>query len=120
MEVVKDYPSGAARIVGYAHHCIQEAYLKKNKLIVEGGMYNDVAKFFKEGKVIKFKIVFETHSEAMINRLGYLISQKGFNKDLVNVILVEKENQNSKFKQVGFTEEGYIEHWPIGFMSAED
>ena len=69
---------------------------------------------------IKFKIVFETHSEAMINRLGYLISQKGFNKDLVNVILVEKENQNSKFKQVGFTEEGYIEHWPIGFMSAED
>lgn len=59
MEVVKDYPAGAARIVGYAHHCIQEAYLKKNKLIVEGGMYNDVAKFFKEGKVIKFKIVLD-------------------------------------------------------------
>lgn len=69
---------------------------------------------------IKFKIVFETHSETMINRLGYLISQEKLKKELVNIILVEKENQGSQFKQVGFTNDGFVEHWPIGFMSPEE
>lgn len=69
---------------------------------------------------IKFKIVFETHSETMINRLGYLISCAELKKELVNIILVEKENQESQFKQVGFTNDGFVEHWPIGFMSPEE
>lgn len=67
---------------------------------------------------IAFKIVFETHSDTMINKLGTLINQGVFNKELVNVILVEKTDKVSTFTQVGYNDDGFIEHWPIGFMSA--
>lgn len=65
------------------------------------------------------KIIFETHSDTMINRLGSLISSNKIGRDDVNVVLVEKTGDKSHFKQVQFNEKGYIEDWPIGFMSPE-
>ena len=65
------------------------------------------------------KVIFETHSITMINKLGILVNEEVFDRNLVNVVLVEKEDKVSKFRQVGYTKDGFIEHWPIGFMSAE-
>lgn len=66
------------------------------------------------------KIIFETHSEHMVNGLGRLISAKKIKKDDINIVLVSKENNISNFKQTCFDENGFIEEWPIGFMSPED
>ena len=82
-------------------------------------VFVSLIKEMRESGII-LKIVFETHSEAMINRLGALVSQNFIDKELVNIILVEKEHQISKFKQVQFTNDGFIDEWPIGFLSAEE
>lgn len=68
----------------------------------------------------RIRIVFETHSETMINRLGALVASGRIRQEDVNVVLVEKQENASKFKQVQFNEDGYIKDWPIGFMSPED
>ena len=69
---------------------------------------------------INLKIIFETHSSTMINRLGYLVSKKEFDENSINIVLVEKEKQISQFKQVQYNEEGLIEEWPIGFMTEDN
>lgn len=64
-------------------------------------------------------IIFETHSDVIINRLGTLVSDKLIDKNDINIVLVEKKEGVSKFKQVGFESNGLISEWPIGFMSPE-
>lgn len=64
-------------------------------------------------------IIFETHSDVIVNRLGTLVLENKINKDDINLVLVEKKEGVSKFKQVGFASDGLINEWPIGFMSPE-
>lgn len=73
-----------------------------------------------EAKKNNIRIIFETHSETMINRLGYLVSIKFIDQDKVNIILVEKKNKKSILTQTAYNFDGSIDKWPIGFMSAED
>lgn len=80
-------------------------------------------------EVIKFcknehrdiRIIVETHSEIIINRLGKLIAgkQSGIDKDDVNVVIFNgiKERFNSYVVQTKYDSEGYIKDWPYGFFS---
>lgn len=68
----------------------------------------------------EFKIIFETHSETMINRLGRLVNKEEISSDFINIVLVEKEDGASLFLQTEYNDQGYIDKWPIGFMSAEE
>lgn len=66
------------------------------------------------------KIIFETHSETMINRLGYLIAKNKFNKEHVNVLIFDKnENQETIIKSVEYSEKGMLQGWPLGFFAPE-
>jgi hypothetical protein len=71
----------------------------------------------------RIKILFETHSEAMINRLGYLIAKKKLNSDLINVVIFDKNidsvNNGTKVCSTKFSDEGELTNWPIGFFSPE-
>ncbi|AOZ88520.1 hypothetical protein BK049_07315 [Bacillus xiamenensis] len=83
------------------------------------------AKIIKVSKEIgiDLKIIIETHSETMINRVGQLIATKyeDFNKDLVNVLIFNSSDPFiSNIKSTGYTEDGYLTSWPIGFFSPED
>lgn len=70
---------------------------------------------------ISIKIIIETHSETMINRIGHLIAENLFDKDLVNVLIFNKLNSyDSDITSTGYTEEGYLSSWPIGFFSPEE
>ncbi|QPW51899.1 AAA family ATPase (plasmid) [Bacillus thuringiensis] len=72
---------------------------------------------------IDLKIIIETHSETMLNRIGYLIAKKqyGFHKDLVNVILFNKiDAYHTSLESTGYSEKGQLIKWPIGFFSPED
>ena len=67
------------------------------------------------------RIVIETHSEIIINRLGKLISNEKSRLDEsdVNVVIFNglKEKLKNYVVQTKFDNAGYIEDWPYGFFS---
>ena len=64
------------------------------------------------------KIIFETHSETMVNRLGYLIAKGYLYKEDVNVLMFDKdEKNNTRVKTMDYSEKGAINDWPIGFFA---
>lgn len=69
---------------------------------------------------IDLKIIFETHSETMINRLGYLINKKIINANDVNILAFDKGDMQTTITPKQFDEEGFVLEWPVGFFSAEE
>jgi hypothetical protein len=67
-----------------------------------------------------FRIVAETHSESIVNRLGELIASGQLAPNDVNIVLFERESSESPSK-VSFSEydeKGYLKNWPFGFFNA--
>ena len=69
---------------------------------------------------IAIKIIFETHSEAMVNRIGTLISEKRILAEKVNVLIFDKINEQTYIESKRFNEEGLLMGWPIGFFATEE
>ncbi|MEN3772096.1 AAA family ATPase [Priestia megaterium] len=72
---------------------------------------------------LNIKIIIETHSETMLNRIGYLVAKKkfNFNKDLINVLMFNKINTyKSEVESTSYSERGHLLSWPIGFFNPED
>lgn len=68
------------------------------------------------------RIIAETHSEAIVNRLGELIASGRLKKNDVNVVLFESSTRggNVTVRCAEYDEDGYLENWPYGFFSAGD
>lgn len=64
-------------------------------------------------------IIIETHSDVIVNRLGTLVVERKIDNEDMNIVLVEKREKISTFKQVRYEDNGLIDKWPIGFMSSE-
>ncbi len=71
-------------------------------------------------KNIKLNIIFETHSEAMINRIGTLISSKKLEHQWVNILVFDKENDITTVSSKTFNEKGLLKGWPIGFFAPDE
>ena len=69
---------------------------------------------------LNFSIILETHSETMINQIGYNIINKKISSDLVNVLLFEEINNEISTKETKFNSQGYLENWPIDFFLPEE
>lgn len=69
---------------------------------------------------IDIKIIFETHSEAMINRLGKLINIGKLDPSFVNVLIFDKVNEETKVISKNFNEKGLLNGWPIGFFAPDE
>ncbi|MFD1359090.1 AAA family ATPase [Fictibacillus halophilus] len=75
----------------------------------------------KEG--LDLKIIIETHSETMLNRIGYQIAKNKykFNNDFVNILIFNKvDTYESQIESTSYTSSGKLASWPIGFFSPED
>lgn len=72
---------------------------------------------------VNISIIIETHSETIINRIGYSIAKNmsGFHKDLVNILILDNSinNYETKITTTSFTEDGFLRDWPFGFFSPE-
>ena len=70
-------------------------------------------------KGISIIIIFETHSQTMVDTLGDCIENELLSSHDVNIVLFEKELNSSttKVKFSHFNSEGFLEQWPIGFFS---
>ena len=67
-------------------------------------------------------LIFETHSEAIINRIGRRIREGKLAADAVNVVIFEKtiNNLNTTVRQTQFNDKGQLKDWPIGFFEPFD
>ena len=67
-------------------------------------------------------LIIETHSQAIINRIGRRIREGKVSPDDVNVLLFQKDEklQNTMIKQIKFSNEGQLRNWPYGFFDPED
>ena len=64
--------------------------------------------------------IIETHSEAMISRLGELIENGLVSNEDVQVLMFTKESDEltspTTVKKINFDKEGYLDEWPYGFF----
>ena len=67
-------------------------------------------------------LIIETHSQALINRLGRRVREKKISPSDINVLLFQKdaELKNSSIKQISFNENGQLNDWPYGFFDPLD
>lgn len=68
---------------------------------------------------VDIKFIIETHSQDIINNIGRNIAYKKFNPDWVNIYLfnAQHENMENYIEKAGFTNEGFLNNWPVGFFS---
>lgn len=71
---------------------------------------------------IDLRLVIETHSEVLINKLGYLVAEKHILPEDINIVLFYKSDQSKEIKvrTSQFDSEGYLsEDWPLGFFDMD-
>lgn len=70
---------------------------------------------------IDLRLVIETHSKVLVNRLGQLIDKGSISSDDINLVLFELSDDPQKVnvRTTQFNESGYINHWPLGFLDMD-
>jgi hypothetical protein len=70
---------------------------------------------------MQVRTLVETHSEALVNRLGKLVHTGVLAPSDVNVVLFNKPSflDPSEVSSTTFDANGFLEDWPIGFFNAE-
>jgi predicted ATPase len=83
--------------------------------------------FCAAGKIAKasgidIKIIIETHSESMINRIGRNIGRGKIPHDDVGISVFNKHGiePHTDVKTSHFDAEGYLHQWPYGFFEPKD
>ena len=68
------------------------------------------------------RIIVETHSPSLINRVGELVSMGSLNPMDVQVILFEKDETTgmTTTRVAEYAEDGRLKNWPYGFFEAVD
>lgn len=68
------------------------------------------------------QLIVETHSQAMINRIGRRIRDKQFSADDVSILLFEKDDITgaTSIRKIGFNEKGQLTNWPFGFFEPKE
>lgn len=69
----------------------------------------------------KTTVIVETHSEALVNRLGKLVAEGVLTPSDISVVLFNKESFSgpTSISHTEFDSEGFLKDWPLGFFSAE-
>ena len=62
------------------------------------------------------RLVIETHSPVIVNRIGKMIRLKEVKSEEVSVFLFNKENGISSIQSTSYGDDGRIKKWPIGFL----
>lgn len=67
------------------------------------------------------RFIIETHSEAILNRLGHYVSKSELDKMDVQILLFKRDIENgNKITTTSFDNDGFLEQWPIDFFDNGD
>jgi AAA15 family ATPase/GTPase len=71
---------------------------------------------------IELRLIVETHSEAIINRIGNQIAKGKLSSKDVNIVMFEKQgpNESTEISVAEYDKDGYLINWPYGFFEAEE
>ena len=71
-------------------------------------------------KGIDVKVIIETHSQVMINRLGLRIAlDPDFSEEMASVLLFDENNEACNPRHASYTKDGHLTNWPIGFFEPD-
>jgi hypothetical protein len=81
-------------------------------------VFANMVKMNDETKQSQFRLLVETHGEAIITRIGQLIGLGKLPQEDVQVILFDPDTENGgiKVSTTTFDEEGCLINWPYGFF----
>jgi predicted ATPase len=98
-----------------------ELHLHPRLQAILADLFIQAVKLAKESG-IDLRLVIETHSEQMINRLGRRVSESVLLEEEVAVVLFDKPKfaVPTDVKVTGFDNEGFITDWPYGFFEASN
>lgn len=67
---------------------------------------------------VDLRLIVETHSEYLVNRLGHLIAKKQFESTAASVLIFERDEfkEPTSIRHAKYSVEGYLENWPYGFF----
>lgn len=66
---------------------------------------------------IDARFIIETHSEAIINRIGSMVQSGELSSEKVNVVLFNRSLENKNpVVETSFDKDGYLKEWPLGFF----
>jgi len=80
-----------------------------------GDMFVGVIKAKKD---LNFTTIIETHSYALIDRIGELVEEGKISKDKISILLFTKEDGLCEIRKSNYNEEGILKNWPAGFFSS--
>lgn len=65
-------------------------------------------------------MIIETHSQALVNGLGFLIEEKKLTHEEVQVVLFERDEETGQadVRVVNYDEDGHLIDWPYGFFAS--
>lgn len=66
------------------------------------------------------RIIVETHSPELINRLRLRVIENPELKDDINIVFVEPSNEGATIKQFEIDEDGMFPEWPDGFLDESE
>lgn len=71
---------------------------------------------------IRVRLLIETHSETIINRIGRRIREGLLSSKDVMIVIFNKDikQSNTKVTTHTFNEKGQLDNWPLGFFDPED
>jgi predicted ATPase len=72
-------------------------------------------------KNIDLRLMIETHSEVLANRLGQLVAEGKISPDEINIVLFEPSDKAGevRIRNAQFNSDGYLLNWPLGFFDME-
>jgi len=67
---------------------------------------------------IDLRLIIETHSEVIINRLGHRVARKEIMPNEINVVLFDKKSADAptQVRIAQYDEDGFLTNWPFGFF----
>jgi predicted ATPase len=70
---------------------------------------------------IDLRLMIETHSEVLVNRLGQLVAEGKISPDEINIVLFEPSDRLGEvnIRNSQFDSDGYLLNWPLGFFEME-
>ncbi len=70
---------------------------------------------------IDLRLIIETHSETIINRLGHRIANGDAKRQDITVAIFEKEEANApaQVTTAEYDDEGFLTNWPFGFFEPD-